>query len=306
MILLCGIPSGNPLAMVAAELCALRMPHRLFNQRMVAQCHIAWSIEGGIVSGTISLEGETIALMDVEAVYLRLMDDRLLPELEGEEPEGPARRHARAFHEALFRWSEIAPARVVNRAEAQGSNGSKPYQAQLIARHGLRVPDTLVTNDPDAVLAFRRTHDAIVFKSLSAVRSIVRPFEDGDLERLELIRWCPVQFQELVPGHNIRVHVVGNQTIATEIVSTHVDYRYARHEGGTAELRGFDLPDDIAFRCVAVTRALGLAFAGIDLKRTPAGEYCCLEVNPSPAFAYFEANTGQKIAQAVARYLAGC
>jgi hypothetical protein len=28
-------------------------------------------------------------------------------------------------------------------------------------------------------------------------------------------------------------------------------------------------------------------------------------VNPSPAFSYYEAHTGQPIAQAIARYLAG-
>ena len=31
----------------------------------------------------------------------------------------------------------------------------------------------------------------------------------------------------------------------------------------------------------------------------------CFEVNPSPAFSYDEAHTGQPIAQAIARYLAG-
>jgi hypothetical protein len=31
----------------------------------------------------------------------------------------------------------------------------------------------------------------------------------------------------------------------------------------------------------------------------------CFEVNPSPGYSYFEANTGQPIARAVARYLAG-
>jgi glutathione synthase/RimK-type ligase-like ATP-grasp enzyme len=48
----------------------------------------------------------------------------------------------------------------------------------------------------------------------------------------------------------------------------------------------------------------GLAFAGIDLKITPAGEIFCFEVNPSPDFSFYEANTGQPIASALARYLA--
>jgi len=49
---------------------------------------------------------------------------------------------------------------------------------------------------------------------------------------------------------------------------------------------------------------MGLGFAGIDLRRTPDGELICFEVNPSPAFSYYEAQTGQPIAEALAAYLA--
>src|SRR6185295_12859553 len=134
-----------------------------------------------------------------------------LPELKDLAPDDPARRHSRAFHEALFRWIEIAPGRVVNRSEPQGSNGSKPYQAQLIAAHGFLPPPTLITNDPEAVLAFREQHGRIIYKSVSGVRSIVRTVEDADLERLDRIRWCPVQFQAALDGVNIRVHVVDSR-----------------------------------------------------------------------------------------------
>jgi glutathione synthase/RimK-type ligase-like ATP-grasp enzyme len=60
----------------------------------------------------------------------------------------------------------------------------------------------------------------------------------------------------------------------------------------------------LAERCVALSEALELPFAGIDLKITPEGEPFCFEVNPSPAFSYYESHTGQPIARAVARFLA--
>ncbi len=137
------------------------------------------------------------------------------------------------------------------------------------------------------------------------MRSIVHALSKDDAARLDLIRWCPVQFQALVPGTDVRVHVVGGEVHATEIVSDTLDYRYARQSGGSAELRAVELTSDTAGKCVALTRGLGLAFAGIDLKITPDGEAFCFEVNPCPAFSYYEANTGQPIARAVARYLAG-
>jgi glutathione synthase/RimK-type ligase-like ATP-grasp enzyme len=305
MILLCGIPSESPLAMVAAALEALGADYRFVNQRKVGASDFAWQIDGEGIAGTLRLETETLPLADIGAAYVRLMDDRILPELDGEPDGSPARRHARGFHDALLRWLEVAPARVVNRCDPQGSNGSKPYQAQLIMQYGLRVPETLITNDPEAVLAFQRQHGTLIYKSMSAVRSIVHALCEDDLARLDLIRWCPVQFQALVPGNDMRVHVVDREVYATEIVSDTLDYRYARRSGGSAELRAAELPDATANKCIEMTRGLGLAFAGIDLKITPDGEVYCFEVNPSPAFSFYQANTGQPIASALARYLAG-
>ena len=46
-----------------------------------------------------------------------------------------------------------------------------------------------------------------------------------------------------------------------------------------------------------------LHVAGIDLRRTPDGEWFCFEVNPSPAFLYYETATGLPIAAAIAQLL---
>ncbi len=305
MILLGGIPSEGPLVLLMEALDALGAPYRFLNQRRCASCSIAFGVASDGVSGTLSLHGEPFELSDITAVYLRLMDDRLLPELEGQPDASPARRHARAFHDALYRWIEVTDARVVNRSEPQGSNSSKPYQAQLIAAYGLRVPETLIVNDPAEVLAFQHEHGSIIYKSMSGVRSIVKTLDQDDISRLEHIEWCPVQFQALVSGNDVRVHVIGRDVYATEIISDVTDYRYARQMGGSATLRAFELPGDLAERCIALTQGLGLAFAGIDLRIGQDGEATCFEVNPSPAFSFYQANTGQPIAASLARYLAG-
>jgi glutathione synthase/RimK-type ligase-like ATP-grasp enzyme len=66
-----------------------------------------------------------------------------------------------------------------------------------------------------------------------------------------------------------------------------------------------ELSDHLAEMCVKLSAGLGLAFAGIDLKVTQDNRVYCFEVNPNPAFSYYEANTGQPMAQAIAAYLAG-
>jgi glutathione synthase/RimK-type ligase-like ATP-grasp enzyme len=278
----------------------------MFNQRNFPVSDIEFEVAGNNIRGTLRLNGSCYNLEDFTGILTRTMDDQFLPELRGEPEGSPARLHARALHEALMRWSELAPARVVNRAAPMGSNFSKPYQLQLIRKQGFQVPETLITNDPELVLQFRARHGKLIYKSISGVRSIVSTLNDEDEDRLELIRWCPTQFQQFIEGTNVRVHTVGEEVFATAANTTATDYRYAgRQAGEPAELTAVKISDSLARRCVDLARALGLAFAGIDLKFTPEGEVYCFEVNPSPAFSYYESNTGQPIAEAVARYLAG-
>lgn len=306
MILLCGIPSEAPLAMVTRALEEIGAPFRIFNQRHFADIQMLYEIRGGVADGWIELNGEGIPLVSINGVYLRLMDQARLPELDQLAPSAAERTSCQALHDTLIRWSEIAPARVVNRTAAMASNNSKPYQAQLIVHEGFEVPETLITNDPELVHAFRAAHGRIIYKSISGVRSIVQTFQDGDLERLDLIRWCPVQFQAYVEGTDVRVHVVGQEVFATEITSNATDYRYASQQtGAPAELKETRLSPEVAKKCVRLAQALGLAFAGVDLRLTPDRRVFCFEVNPCPGFSYYEANTGQPIARAVARYLAG-
>ena len=294
------------MAMVREALQGIGARTVIFNQRQFASMAIKFEIAAGEVAGWLEMESCGYPLEGFTGVYVRLMDDRLLPELADEPQDSPLRRYCRALHETLARWCEVSPARVVNRTAPMASNSSKPYQAQLIRQQGFEIPETLVTNDPAEVLEFHRQHERIIYKSVSGIRSIVQSFEEKDLERLDHIRWCPTQFQEFVEGDNVRVHVVGRQVFATHVSSAATDYRYsAQQVGEAALLEAMDLPEDIAARCVRLSEALGLAFSGIDLKMTADNRVFCFEVNPSPGFSYYEANTGQPISDAVAQFLAG-
>jgi glutathione synthase/RimK-type ligase-like ATP-grasp enzyme len=276
----------------------------LLNQREFAHCSIEFEVEGGAVTGELRVGDRSYRLEEFRAAYSRLMDDRCLPELAGHAENSPLRLRCRGFHDTLTRWLEISPARVVNRCGPMATNGSKPYQIQLIRDQGFLVPETLVTNDPELVREFRSRHGRIIYKSISSVRSIVQTMEDADDGRLENLRWCPAQFQAFVDGTNIRVHTVGGEVFATAACTDATDYRYAsRQTGESAELREAELDPELAERCLNLSKSLGLDFAGIDLKVTPDDEVYCFEVNPCPAFSYYEGNAGQPISDGLARYL---
>src|SRR5919108_1754960 len=185
MILLCGLPSESPLAMVRAELERLGTSYVFFNQHHFDQMQFLFEIAAGSITGYLQINQDRYSLTDFAGVYTRLMDDLTLPELR-HEPEDSARRaHCRKLHEALIGWMELAPIRVVNRHGAMASNSSKPYQMQLIRKHGFSVPETLITNDPLLVEQFYRQHPRVIYKSISSVRSIVQTMTETDLARLQ-------------------------------------------------------------------------------------------------------------------------
>lgn len=297
MILLWGLPDDTPLAYVADALRERRAGFFFLNHADVLETEVEVSY-GPRPRGVLRVRGERLLLEEVGALYSRPYDSGQFPHLAELDAGGPEHRHARACEDILWGFAEVTPARVVNRPSAMQSNGSKPFQARAIERAGFRVPATLVTSSERELLRFWRRHRQVVYKSASGLRSIVSTLGDEHRRRLGQLRWCPTQFQEYVPGDEFRVHVVGEETFATRIGSDAVDYRYAG-----AEYEPAILPAGVARRCVELARRLGLALAGIDLRRRPDGRWYCFEVNPSPAYSCYETATGQRISAAIAELL---
>ena len=304
MILLCGIPSETPLRMVTDRLKSAGAKYVMLNQREFEQCDIWFEVNSKGVEGELRIRNKVHKLQNFGSAYQRLMDDNCLPEVENEAADSALRKRCRRFHDTLTRWLEIAPGMIVNRCAPMCSNSSKPYQTQLIREQGFRVPETLMTNRPELVREFHARHGRIIYKSASAVRSIVQTMEKKDFARIENIRWCPTQFQAFVAGTNVRVHTIGGNVYATAIESEATDYRYASQQvGNSADLREVELSTELSDRCLKLSKALGLEFAGIDLKITPENEIYCFEVNPCPAFSYFEHHAEQPISQGLAETL---
>ena len=306
MILLCGIRSEPPLALVAAELDRLGAEARWFDQRRALEMSLGFEVAGGGITGELADRDGRLPLDEVRAVYLRVMDDRLLPEVEHLPPEAPERARVRALHDKLAAWIEITPALVVNRARAQASNAAKPYQLQLIAAAGFAVPDTLITSDPEAVIEFRARHGRLVYKSMSGIRSIVDVLTDLDVARLDRIRWCPVQFQAWVDGIDLRVHTVGDEVFATRVTNWATDYRYPAASGAPNPARR-GVPDrraTLASVAFAWQPRSGSSSAASTCASRPMVKRSVSRSTRAPPFSYYEQAAGVPIAAALARRLA--
>lgn len=302
MILLWGVEDDSPLAAVRAALARRGAPLFFLDQRRAAETAIELCA-GADIEGEMRLGVEHCDLAKVTGVYVRGGDTRALTPVAA--TDETLARHAQTLDETVAAFLDATPARVVNPLEAMATNGSKPYQLALIRAQGFATPDTLVATEPAAVLEFLARHGELVYKSVSGVRSIVSRLSPDHLERLGDICWCPTQFQQYVAGRDYRVHVVEDEIFACEIVCEADDYRYAARAGEEVEVKASAIPPLLAERCRALAASLGLVVAGIDLRLTPGGEWFCFEVNPSPAFTYYESATGLPIADAVAALLAG-
>ena len=241
MIILAGIPSDTPLAMVRKELQSINSEFIFLNQREFEDISLEFCIENKEINGTLQIRTTRYDLNDLSGIYIRLMDENLLPEIENEPLGSEKRIRCRSLHESLFLFCEIATCKVVNRMSSMGSNSSKPFQAQVIRKHGFNIPETLISNDASAVLEFRKRFDKVIYKSISSVRSIVQELTEESIQRLKFISWCPVQFQEYIDGLNVRVHVIGDRVFATSIETDFTDYRYAAKFGADTKLKPYVL-----------------------------------------------------------------
>jgi hypothetical protein len=304
MILICGGVADTVTELVCSRIEYLGYEYRFLNLGLYPDGYqINWTWEQITPVGVINGPDWSLDLADISGVFIRFI---------GMDGHGPFASIPVGFEETtlgecqagLAAVLEDLPCLVVNRMWGAFSNQSKPYQGLIVRKVGLRTPHTLITSDPVAAQEFYEHYAGdVIFKSLSGIRSIVRRMQASDLERLPYLRNGVTQFQAYVPGDNIRVHTVGGQIFATRIRSTAVDYRYAHQEGADVELEPTTLPPQVAMACHQLATALGLALTGIDLKQTPEGEWYCFEVNPAPAFAYYEKQTGQPISAALVEML---
>lgn len=304
MILVCGGLADSLTELMCARLVDCGYDHRFLDLGVYPEGYkVKWHWKGSFAEGYIAGHDWKLDLDELTGIYIRYpgQEARMPPQGISEELLPMMFLEYDTGLMALF---EDLACPVINRSGGGMSNGSKPYQGLIVRESGLLTPPTFVTNDPQSAFQFYKECDGeVIYKSLSGIRSIVRRMGSEQLARLDLLRHGPAQFQAFIPGENIRVHTVGQQAFATLVHSEAVDYRYASREGHDVSMEAIILPAAIEDACLLLAKKLDLLLAGIDLKLTPAGEYYCFEINPSPAFLYYERHSGQPISKAIADLL---
>jgi len=213
----------------------------------------------------------------------------------------------REWRDAVLGLFMATKARLVSNPFAQNLASMKTYQLRVAEEVGLRIPDTVMTNDADVARSFVQKHGGrVVHKCVTTPRKRWVPtkrWHEEDGNELEWLYLSPTFFQEEVfAPYELRITVVGQKIFAARFpvpagvtdARPHIDSPYVPHR----------LPDDVASRLLALMKRLDLVMGTIDMRQREDGEYVFFEVNPQGQWLYVEIKTGMPIVRAVSELLA--
>ena len=186
----------------------------------------------------------------------------------------------------------------------------KAFQLRVAQDVGLRIPTTLITNDPGDARRFAdaRAYGSVICKSFAATEEDwreTRLLRDAEIAHLDNVRYAPVIFQEYIEAlYDLRVTVVGEQMFAAAIHSQSTEYPVDfRIDIANAKIEAVSLPGGVERRIRELMSRLGLVYGAIDLRLTPSGDYVFLEINPAGQWLFVENVSHQPIAATLAALL---
>ena len=259
--------------------------------------------------------GAQISSEEIRAVWARkLWMPRMDADLDERYREMCIRESVAALEGFL---DSLHDARWVNDLQRERAAENKQRQLRVASQAGLRIPRTLITNDPAAARQFFvETEGRMVAKLLRPLTvSMGSPdlfvytsqVREVDLSDAESLRHSPMVFQELIPkSHELRIIWVAGEAFtgaldASDTSRGKTDWRLATPE--ECRWHKAELPVEVSSGLQVLMSELGLVFGAIDLICTPAEQYVFLEVNSSGEWGMLERDLGLPIADAIARAL---
>jgi glutathione synthase/RimK-type ligase-like ATP-grasp enzyme len=206
----------------------------------------------------------------------------------------------------------LGNARWISPFEAMARARSKLYQLKVAAECGLLIPETLVTNDPEAARTFLGKAGDHVYKVLSLPQTpsglMIHShlLTEADLASLDGVAVAPCQFQQFVAKHHeLRVTFTGTEFFTARIDtvgdSGRVDWRAARVQDVAVEAAS--LPQQVEAKLMRLLRRLKLRFGAIDMICDQDGQFVFLEVNSYGGWRWLEEPMKSSITASLAEYL---
>lgn len=189
----------------------------------------------------------------------------------------------------------------VNSLDSVITHRYKPFQLQIMKKNGIKIPETIITNDPEQVIELcNGGEENFIYKPIRGwANTAILKKTDMTKERLASLQYSPITLQQCIKGQDIRVYVIGDEVFPVGIDSSDIDSR------ATRDNKHFqvEIPTEIAQMCIKIKNLLGFAYTAIDMKRTEEGEYIVFEANATPIFVNDENDCGYPIGDKICELL---
>jgi len=190
----------------------------------------------------------------------------------------------------------------------------KALQLAEASKAGLKIPHTLISNDPEMTSTF--------VDALGETECAIKPLlavgvtdEQGGFRlpltktlprghSLESVALAPTMFQPYVEkAFELRCVVIGDRIFSAKMdsqanESSRIDWR-----GGDPDHEIFELPAEVEASLLRLMKRFELNFASLDMIVTPEGEYVFLELNPNGQWLWLELELGLPLVASMADLL---
>ncbi len=196
---------------------------------------------------------------------------------------------------------------------------NKLLQMKLAAKCGLRVPDTIVSNNSAEIISFCEQHGGVIAVKVlrKAVPNDANPSRrwiytnivtlDHLQRHTDNISSTALMAQEYIAKKvELRVTIVGTKLLTCVIHSqdserTKVDWR--RYDFERVKHDVYKLPTAVAAKLLRFMDRCNLSFGAVDMIITPDDDFIFLEINPSGQYGWIERLTSLPISRTIAEVL---
>lgn len=268
-----------------------------------AEGRLSWELDAPADGVIADDHGARVRPADLDVVWWRRNGVPVVPDAVCDEDArrvvaADAHAAAAGLFATAFSGSWVSDPDATWRAE------NKLIQLAAAQRVGLRLPRTLISQEPDDIRAFAADLGApMVVKTVAGALGV--PLAAGLVDSAMLadsraLALSPAIYQECVPGsRHLRVCCFGTQIRAVTLDSPTLDWRYVRG----LDAQPCELDPEVGERLLAVLDLLGLRMGMFDLKPADDGPPVWLEVNPQGQFLFLEGMCGLPLGRIAADFL---